>query len=163
MPDGEEDVCVVCMESLASEHVHTMDGCGHCFHSKCIIEWMQRGHLNCPTCRGSLRHQENAIPHMALHERARHIRRTLGRRRNVPNDLRRLLARVRAAEEAERDVKRAEREFRREHGSVIQQYRSFRTRRWSMSRRTRAAERLLGLYQAPGYQLPGLMVQPLHY
>ena len=153
-----EDTCAVCMESLTTDHVHTMDGCGHRFHSGCIIRWMQHGHLTCPTCRGDLRHAEGALPAMAMHERAKHIRRTLGRRRNIPADLQRLFTRLRKAEAAEREHRRAFKDFQTAHRDIFKQYKRLRTKRWSHVRATGRCERLLGLYQGPGLTLPPLVV-----
>lgn len=157
--EGEEDVCVVCMESLSTEHAHTMEECGHRFHSRCIIGWLQRGHLNCPTCRGNL-HQtgESDIPAFALRERAKYIRRTLGRRANIPADLKRILQKLRTAEGKEREYRQTFKEFREANKDIIKQYQTLRRKRWTHMRSQSRCERLLGLYQAPGFSLPALMV-----
>lgn len=152
-----DDVCVVCMESLDAEHAHTMDTCGHRFHSRCIIAWLQRGNLSCPTCRQSA-HRPDAIPPMALCERARYIRRTVGRRASAPSELLTLIRRVRDAEERERRYAREHRDYCREHRDVLRRAHALRGRRYMASRRARLAERLLGLFQTPSLTLPALMV-----
>ncbi len=156
--EEDDDVCVVCMESLESDHVHSMDACGHRFHSKCIIGWMQRGHLSCPTCRGDLRDGSETIPSMALYERARYVRRTLGRRANIPGDLKRILERLRRAETDEREQRRTVRTFERSHRDFFKEYNTLRRKRYRNMRRCNNARRLLGLYQTPGYTLPSLRV-----
>ena len=163
MADEEEDVCVVCMEPLSTDHVHTMDECGHRVHSTCIIGWLQRGHLNCPTCRGNLEQAEQGIPSMTLHDRAKHIRRTLGRRTNIPADLKRLLTRLRQAEASESDHRKQFREFQMTHKDVLKQFRKLRAKRWTHARAARRCERLLGLYQGPGIPLPALSVSVIRY
>lgn len=162
--EGEEDVCVVCMESLSAEHAHTMEECGHRFHSRCIIGWLQRGHLNCPTCRGNLHQtEESGIPAYALRDRAKYIRRTLGRRANIPAGLKRLLAKLRNAEGKEREHRQNFREFREANKEIIKQYNTLRRKRWTHMRTQSRWERLLGLYQAPGFSLPALMVQQYRF
>ena len=146
------------MEPLSSEHAHTMDPCGHRFHSSCIIGWMQRGHLSCPTCRTDLHQHHESVPAMALLERAKYIRRTLGRRANVPPDLKRLLEKVRKAENAEREHQRLCRQFRDDNRQLLKESNQLRRKRYALSRTTWRMRRLLGLYQAPGLILPALVV-----
>eukprot|EP00441_Pelagodinium_beii_P013736 CAMPEP_0197663352 /NCGR_PEP_ID=MMETSP1338-20131121/57107_1 /TAXON_ID=43686 ORGANISM="Pelagodinium beii, Strain RCC1491" /NCGR_SAMPLE_ID=MMETSP1338 /ASSEMBLY_ACC=CAM_ASM_000754 /LENGTH=251 /DNA_ID=CAMNT_0043241671 /DNA_START=24 /DNA_END=779 /DNA_ORIENTATION=- len=46
----QEDVCVVCQESLiVGSKAKTMP-CGHLFHDDCLIEWVKKSN-SCPTCR----------------------------------------------------------------------------------------------------------------
>ena len=67
------------------------------FHSRCVIQWMQRGNLSCPTCRRDHQDHSQSIPSFALFERASHIRRTLGRRVNAPSSLKRLIKKLKDA------------------------------------------------------------------
>ena len=156
-----DDVCAVCVDPLDTDNVHSLDECGHRFHSRCIIGWMQRGHLSCPTCRADLHNQEDVIPGMALMERGRFIRRTLGRRRNAPTDLKKMISTLQRAERSERECSRVYRDFQRQHRDVLRQYKSLRNKRWNSGRRKRRYERLLGLFQAPGLSLPPLIVHRL--
>ena len=46
----DEELCHICHTALASGHV-TLDRCGHSFHTRCVAEWLGRGHSSCPVCR----------------------------------------------------------------------------------------------------------------
>lgn len=153
----DDDSCAVCMEPLSSDHVHTLAGCGHAFHSNCIIEWMQRGNVNCPMCRTDAHHREFVSP-LALIDRAKYIRRTWGRRVHKPPELERILRSLRAAESAEAAVRREYREYTRAHRDVILRARTLRRQMQRASFRTGQRERVLGLFQAPGLTLPALSV-----
>ena len=152
-----EDTCVVCMESLNSDHVHTIEECGHIFHSACIIGWLRRGNLTCPTCRQDVQ-QEHSIPSMALHDRAKHIIRTLGRRKHAPSELKRLIANLRKTKILEREFKQQNKNFRIQHRDVLKALNALRQKRWSLTRKIRSQERVIGLFQAPGLCLPPLTV-----
>ena len=153
-----EDVCAVCMDPLNSGDVHSMDECGHRFHSRCIIGWLQRGHLSCPTCRADLHRQEDVLPGMTLMERAKYIRRTLGRRKNVPDDLKKMISAVQRAERSEREHATRYRDFQTEHRDILRRYRTLRSRRWNSEVRKRQCKRLLGLFHSPALSLPPLIV-----
>lgn len=153
-----EDACAVCMEPLTAEHIHTMDACGHRFHSRCIIGWLQRGHLNCPTCRSDAHQPDEEIPHFAVRERAKYLRRTYGRRTSVPPELTRLIANLRRAEAAQRDHVRLSAGLRRQHKDVLQQHRALRSKQWQLQMKIRSCERQLGMYHTYTLPLPNLTV-----
>ena len=155
---NEDDPCAVCMEPLTTGDVHTLDACGHRFHPRCIIGWLQRGNLSCPTCRHDLHQQEDAIPGMWIRERAKHIRRTMARRPNIPKPLKTLLTRVKRAEESERIQRDVLKDFKRTHREVLKQYRTLLSKQWKRSDATRTALNLLGLFQSHDFSLPALVV-----
>ena len=155
----DEDVCAICMDALSADHAHTLARCGHAFHSSCIIEWMQRGNVNCPTCRADA-HLPGMIGAMALRDRAKYIRRTWGRRANAPPELKRLLTTLRAAERAETDRRREYYEHKRSHRDVIGRMNALHRSTWNARCRTKRLERVLGLFQAPGLGLPALSPSP---
>ena len=41
------DICSICLDELTSFIVLP---CGHCFHNKCISEWIYKN-MTCPECR----------------------------------------------------------------------------------------------------------------
>lgn len=44
--------CAVCLSAFAPNQVlRRYSGCGHCFHERCITEWLVRGDARCPMCR----------------------------------------------------------------------------------------------------------------
>lgn len=157
MQSEEQETCVVCMDALDA-NVHTMEQCGHKFHSACIIEWMRRGHMSCPTCRDDLREQSSSIPPMILYTRAKYIRRTFARRVGVPSDLKRLITNLRETEALEQEHKRELKEFESRHSVVLKEVAKQRVKRWKLHRRKQDLIRLLGMYQAPGLNLPPLQI-----
>lgn len=153
----EPDLCTVCLEDLGAGHSHTLDACGHSFHSTCLIGWFQRGNLSCPTCRSNA-HEIDAIPGMLLRDRASYIRRTIGRRATAPAALKALICKLRDAEQKQRDRQREFTQFRRGHAAIFKQERALRVKRCSSFKAVRRYERLVGLFQCPSLILPPLVV-----
>lgn len=50
MANHETEHCAICLSPLDSEHVTALNGCGHAFHSKCIVTALQHN-SSCPLCR----------------------------------------------------------------------------------------------------------------
>lgn len=94
--------------------MHTLDGCSHNFHARCIVEWFRHGHSSCPMCRS----ESNAMEIRCSYDRARAVR-AAAHRRSAPAELVRRVKRIRAAEETHANLKRALREHMREHRNVI--------------------------------------------
>ena len=46
--------CAICMEDIKVRTRICMTKCGHCFHSKCISDWISKN-MSCPECRVKLR------------------------------------------------------------------------------------------------------------
>lgn len=45
--------CAVCIEEYADgDLLHVLDACGHCFHAKCVDEWLLNAPF-CPVCKAS--------------------------------------------------------------------------------------------------------------
>ncbi len=52
---SDEIQCSICLEALfASNVTMNVPGCPHSYHRDCIIEWVRRGHISCPVCRGDI-------------------------------------------------------------------------------------------------------------
>lgn len=152
-----DDVCAICMEDLASEHEHVLEHCNHAFHSSCLIRWFQRGNLTCPTCRTDAQ-QENTFSPLSLRARASYIRRTIGRRVSAPPELKRILSKLRTAEDKQRQRQREYTDFKREHSEVLKTFSKLRTNKFSAWRGVRKFQHLVGLYQAPTLTLPAVVV-----
>ena len=50
-----KDECAICLEELQS---FSALPCGHCFHSKCISDWISKN-MSCPECRVKLRFKKS--------------------------------------------------------------------------------------------------------
>ena len=152
------DTRPVCMEDVNPDtdaNTHRLD-CGHLFHSPCIIEWFQRGHLSCPTCRAD-NHSES-LPCMSVHVRAKFIRSTIGRRKSAPPELKMMITQLQNAESDLREHTRDLKLFKREHAAILKKSRACHEKKWRLRQRVRQRERLLGLFQTPTLTLPTLAV-----
>lgn len=49
----KEDPCCVCMEEMTRPTTLKL-GCGHMFHTDCMIKWGQQGKDTCPMCRAPM-------------------------------------------------------------------------------------------------------------
>ena len=89
--EEEEDRCAICLVSLSSEPTCSLTGCGHSFHSSCIVASLQHNRA-CPLCRyapSSPGSDGESGPDDASHppppvrseERERAIRSSMGRAR----------------------------------------------------------------------------------
>jgi hypothetical protein len=142
--------------------IHILDGCDHKFHASCIINWMQRGHLSCPSCRQDLLRvdPEDGLAPMTLRERAKYLRSTVARRTTAPPELKRLVEKIRKAEEKEREIGREYTEFRRTHSATMKRLGGLRAKKYNARRRAYNLKRLLGMFTAPGIELPPILVRP---
>ena len=153
--------CAVCLEEVAAGTSHSMDGCGHTFHATCIIHWMQRGHLSCPTCRQDLRRLEpgDALGPLTVRERAKYLRTTVARRRCAPPELKRMVAAIRRAEQRAREAAQECTEFLRANRETIVTSRRLRTKKYKAQYKVRELTRGLGLFVAPGMELPPIVAE----
>ena len=49
---AEEKSCAICLDDLTKRQLTRLE-CGHDFHSKCVLEWLQRSD-RCPLCKNSV-------------------------------------------------------------------------------------------------------------
>lgn len=152
-------MCPVCIEAVSGESSHALDGCGHVFHSRCIIRWMREGNLTCPTCRLNLHTDTRVNTQRPLYTTARaSYLRTLARRPSAPADLKRLVRGLRCAEERVKEERRCLQEFKQEHKEVIRRHRIHEGRYWRSRRRVCELQLLLSNYHSYDVPLPPLAV-----
>jgi len=137
--ENEQEICAVCHEGL-EDNVVTLE-CGHSFHATCAVRWFRtdEGQQSCPMCR--------AVPDFDFHMPVR--KQTLmmyARRKSCPQELKRLVQRVRGAKERQRIAAREAREFRNEHKEVFRQYNSLIDKRWRAGAQIRRLDRELVNY-----------------
>lgn len=147
-------VCVICMEAVG-EHDHTLDPCGHRFHTGCIISWMRQGTLSCPTCRDDLRTEVGA---MEVHDRADYLRRRFGSRSDAPDEVRRMISALVKAERLHTTALKDLRDFERANRETLRRLKALRnrSRRWMFT--TLDRKRQLGWFQSPQLSLPHLVL-----
>lgn len=46
----DDSTCSICLENIKNNRVEIIN-CNHYFHKNCLIEWFQKGKINCPNCR----------------------------------------------------------------------------------------------------------------
>jgi hypothetical protein len=55
----DEPECPICIEKiLAGELIQSLGECAHLFHRDCIQIWLEKGHLTCPMCRGTVQYKQ---------------------------------------------------------------------------------------------------------
>ena len=54
--------CVICSDEISSSTGRTIMGCGHEYHTKCLMRWLQTVQLRCPCCRREPGELEIYIP-----------------------------------------------------------------------------------------------------
>ena len=58
LQDTKDITCVICLDEMISDFAVVVP-CGHCFHTKCIQSYKQKGKAHtCPTCRTKMKIQE---------------------------------------------------------------------------------------------------------
>ena len=56
----DDDECAVCKDSMEiGQPVISLKGCRHCFHSQCLLKWMELQDI-CPICRAKVDHNSTA-------------------------------------------------------------------------------------------------------
>jgi hypothetical protein len=45
--------CIICFEAISAKTGKSILSCGHEFHLKCIVAWLQKPYSSCPCCRAS--------------------------------------------------------------------------------------------------------------
>ena len=46
-----DDICIICQETLETKPRYKLLECNHEFHTHCIITWFRNGDSSCPYCR----------------------------------------------------------------------------------------------------------------
>ena len=155
--------CVVCLGDIASTDEHKLE-CGHAFHNNCLIQWLRRGGLSCPTCRADLHNDAaeriNETPGLTglpLRARTSYLR-AYSRRARAPAALKRMVQKLRDAEIKEREIAKEMRELRASNRELFTKFSRLRTRRWSARNRAYRIEREVGMFASFETPLPALMV-----
>lgn len=148
--------CVVCTAPLSEGTPAHMLPCGHTFHCGCICEWFRRGFNSCPLCRDAPEAVD--ISWLDSRARARELQR-LARRTNAPLALRRLVMRMREADQDLRRKQREARTFRRTYTGVFVRMRRMCRAVERAHFRKCSLERTLGTYHSFQYPLPPLVVR----
>lgn len=124
----EEACCPVCLSEI-QEGGHELE-CGHSFHSSCLIGWIRRGNLSCPTCRrylgaseGEEGGEDDARPFFYFltydaSQRVADMRRK-ARTSSASTALKRIVVRLRQAEREMKDAGRDLRDVSNEHSDVL--------------------------------------------
>lgn len=120
--------CSICLQSMSDDGVspctHTLEECGHTFHASCIVRWFRQPDASqCPLCRGSSDASFDMFENpWRLRTRASSLR-MYARRRDAPFELKRIVARLRAAEERQKVAQTEHREFRVQYKDVMKKFR----------------------------------------
>ena len=152
-------VCPVCVEEVHDDS-HTLEGCRHVFHSVCIVRWMRRGNLTCPTCRHDLHQSEGPRPSLALPfwARGNYLRTVVARRSSAPRDLTRLVHRIRTAEAKLTHHSRSMRDLKKCRESRLEDYLKHQAGLSRTQRRLWDLKRMLNCFHSYETPMPPLSV-----
>ena len=152
-----DENCVICYSNLDDEEqCYSIEPCGHTFHTKCIIDWFRRA-STCPCCRDNTVQQLNQIPGFILKERAKELRK-ISRRVNAPDDLKKLVERMKKCEIKLKEKNNELKAYRKQHKEILSKERKLQHARYNLSWTKRKNERLLGIYNTNEYPLPNLII-----
>ena len=158
---SEAATCPICLEDVGEADGHTLDGCNHRFHAGCLIPWLRGGNLTCPSCRTDLRQVSvDFRMQLTLRERSKYVR-SKARSASAPPELKRMVEQLRKSEVKQKEATREYREYKRLHSDILKKHNRLRNNQYSTRRQVSQRKRLLGLFEAPGMQLPALVVT--HY
>ena len=91
----ENNLCVICHENIENENDKYTLECGHSYHCKCIMTWFRSGHNNCPMCNDKNFTKIN--PSFTRVNTIKQIK-NLGRRKNCPVFIRKILDKIKNLE-----------------------------------------------------------------
>ena len=150
----EENQCPICLHEMCT-HFHEL-GCGHCFHTNCIVDWFRHGRSQCPLCRDDPSPIES-LDGFTLRARAKQLR-IISRRKNAPRELKRMVEKIQKIEREISIYKRENRVMKSKHKDIFKKQRQLTSKVWSRERRRRIKLSLLGAYNTFLYPLPNLIV-----
>lgn len=110
-------MCSICTDELTTGTT-TLE-CGHTFHVACAIQWFRYHNTTCPLCRA----ESEAWRPLSSAERVRLI----ARRSDLPSTVRTKVRRLKEWRAKRVAAARAERDYRRDHASVIREHRRLMT------------------------------------
>lgn len=115
-------MCSICAETEDPEQPTITLDCGHTFHGKCVVEWFRYQNVTCPNCRSDW-------------SRATWTRRTPGQRisamrrcRTLDTETRRKIGELDTTRAALADTRKSIVAFKRQHASVMREYKRLRAR-----------------------------------
>lgn len=160
--DAEDCECVICQEectAVEEDPTCITIECGHRFHCRCLLHWTRMGNMSCPLCRRSTAVERplNALGYMTVQARAAYLRRTMGRRKTCPVELRRLLEKEKKARKRLTAATRALGTHRRQHRDTIRKERRLRRQVFEARFAISTCARLIGVFQHADCLLPDLV------
>ena len=162
MTEEGEETCSICLNEFGEdEQYHTLDECNHKFHTKCIINWFRTA-STCPNCRDNTVDEINHIPAFTLRERGKELRK-ISRKKDAPEALKKLVERLKKIETKIKELTKDQQEYRQKNKEILDTYNKLRQKKWNLHTRKYKMERLIGLFQAPNYPLPSLIIHQDYY
>lgn len=152
--------CAICLNPLDDASIKHTLVCNHAFHVECIIDWFRLGHNTCPVCRDNTLNNtlQEQLGFLTLRERYKMLRRQ-ARSKHAAAGLKKLVNRLKKAEDRERVAKRNLADFKKEHKEHFKSYRSFRTKRWKATANVHKLKRQIGVYVDPKTPAPRIRAE----
>ena len=156
--NGDSHQCVICAEPCDADQPTFTLGCGHRFHTACIVSWFRTdGSAGCcPLCRqGGGGTSLNQLGFQDALSRCTFLRRR-ARSRCAPDTLKRAVDGIKRAED---EVARSRSEYtqfirRPDVRVILKRQRDLRDRRWQKWRLLNKRKRELGVRSFPGLEIP---------
>ena len=156
-PGPRNPQCVICAEPCDDDPSTFTLGCGHRFHTACIVSWFRTdGSAGCcPLCRQGGGMSLHQLGFQDALSRCTFLRRR-ARSRCAPDTLKRA---VRGIKRAEDEVARSRSEYtqfirRPDVRVILKRQRDLRNKRWQKWRLLNKRKRELGVRSFPGLEIP---------
>ena len=130
--------CSICLEDLSDE-IYTLE-CNHKFHTKCIIKWFRNDNSTCPLCK-DIKTYSN-LSYWQKIDTIAEIKK-LGRRKNCPDKLKKILNKIKEEKKKENDYKNYCKEFKSKYKEILKEYSNIRRSNIKFYRNIRRFEREL--------------------
>ena len=114
----DADRCSICLDRIDTGPNHVLD-CGHCYHTKCAIDWFRLGNKSCPLCRKEDISNDATV--VTFDEAVKRLLRKAGNK-SAPPRLISAAKKLREARENFRKAKKGFRDYREENKSVFQEF-----------------------------------------
>lgn len=150
-----DNTCSICLEEVPNGPERETLECGHVFHCRCMLTWVRRGTISCPTCRSDARLMVHLGP-MPMEARAAWMIR-ISARKSAPEELKVLVARYRKLKAGHKEASDEVSSW--EDREDLKIYRKLLKKRRGFARRLRDQRHLISLFSSNEFPCPALEVR----
>ena len=140
--------CSICCDT-AQNTFHELP-CGHAFHADCIIQWFRSGGPTCPLCRNE---DAPTLNLFTARQRAVYLRR-VSKARDAPRALKKMVNRLKQAEEKVKEKRKELVEFKKLHKNKLKTLSRLRSNKWRADSHVRSIRTRLGMFSDERFPVP---------